>query len=680
VIKTLYEIGKYICEKEGKDPLILSLREQFESFGATKELCIKLKEDNNKVSFIEIENPKEIDLENTGKYGIMQTEKRGANLILFFIFNGKVAKKIHQNRKKSTGKEVENVIVGFEDNFINFFDKNNKYYNVLRKNKEKICGRLLNIDYSTDKTENYLLTISINDKYPNEIEEFKSRLKERFFEKNINKSNGISYSDIKKCSICNKSNKLVGYLNLNENYAFFNFAGSNAKSIFARNYHTANAYKNNGICSECADYINFGSHYINNNLIFPDKTIGKERKKFFIFPLLYFSNADNTFKELISAVKKKFEKDKTISDKNKDYIEMWEELISEMNPDIQFNIIFISYEPGKQSREIIKSIHEVLPSRMMKILHDNKIVENELKSRIKNDNKYFFPLKVIWNIITHKDINNAESIKNYQYTEYLNFIASIFSENEKISYRFFQNLYNNYLTEIIQKYEKIDYAIFKILDVFYLDLFLFKIDIFYDKEETKLEFNKIKKGFYSEYSNAKYVEQYWEQFSEYSEFFNSYEKCFAFLMGRLTSETKYAREGKGSFIDGWLSNFSTNIYKLPQLMERCIETLSIENELLKKQNSIIAITSFFSKLISINKLEEFKDDLIFPFVAGFSFYYKIVFEKIEFKKFQENIDKLSNEEDKNFLLKCYKIDNESKYYILDKNISKEIRDKIRNLI
>jgi hypothetical protein len=615
VIKTLYEIGKYICEKEGKDPLTLSLREQFENFGITKEICIKLKESEHKVYFIEVENPKEIDLENSGKYGVMQTEKRGANLILFYIFGGKEAKKIHQNRKKSTGNEVENIIVGFEDNIINFFEEKNNYKKVLSEKYEDIKNKLLNIEYSVETSEKYLLTININDKYPNEIDEFKKRLADRFFEKNIDKSNGISFSDEKICSICNLNKNLVGFLNLNENYAFFNFA----KDIFSRNYNNKNAFKNNGVCSDCANFINFGSHYINNNLKFPDKSIGKERKEFFVFPIIDFKNKNDSLEILLKAIKKKYEDDKVMTVKNKDNIEKWEEIISEINQDIQFNIIFISYESGKQSREIIKSIHEVLPSRMKKILLVNKEIEKNLKEKTKNENKNLFPLKIIWNIITLKDIIKVESIKNYHYTEYLNFIAPIFSGNEKISYRLLQGLYNRYLTEIMQKYEKIDYPEYKVLDIFYLNLFLLKINIFYDKEENKVDFDKLEKQFYSEYSNAKFIEQYWKQFKEYPEFFNSHEKCFAFLMGKLTAETRYIRKNKGSFLDGWLTNFSTNIYKLPQLMERCVETLAIENKLLNKQNNILAITTFFSKLIEEN-LEEKHEELIFPFVSGFSYF------------------------------------------------------------
>lgn len=676
MIRALYEIGKYICEKEGIDPLTLSLREQFQNFRITKEVCIKLEEKHGEVKYIEVEKPKEIDSENSGKYGVMQTEKRGSNLILFYIFQGKDAKKIHQNRKNSTGNEVANIIVGFEDNILNFFDEDSIYKSILNENYENISNTLLNIDFSSENDEKYLLTIKIDGKYPNEIEEFTKILSDRFFEKNIDKSNGISYSEEKKCAICLNEKKLVGFFNLNPNFAFYNFA----KNIFSRNYDNANAFKNNGVCGECANFINFGSHFINNNLRFSDKIIGKEKKEFFVFPSIELNEKSGDLDLLFSAIKK-YKQDSAISVKNKDNIEMWEDIISDISQNIQFNLFFISYDPTKQSREITKSIREVLPSRMRKVLHINKEIEDALKKQSRNENKHLYPLKIIWDIIIQKDFNTTESIKNYQYTEYLNFIAPIFSENEKISYRLFQSLYNKYLTEVMQKYDKANYPESKILDVFYLNLFLLEINIFYDKEDKKMDFDTCEKQFYSEYSNARFIEQYWKQFKEYPDFFNSNEKCFAFLMGKLTAETRYVRGGKGSFLDGWLSNFSTNIYKLPQLMERCIETLSIENELLKRQNSILAIISFFSKIISIEKLEENKDSLIFPFVSGFSFYNKILLEKIEKKKFEDDVlGKLSNKEDKEFILKYYQIDSDGKNYLLIKNITQDIKEKILDLI
>src|SRR4030042_3745790 len=185
MFKTLYEIGKYICDQEGKDPLTLSLREQFESFGATKEIAIQLAEKNEKVEFKDVRLG-EIDIENSGKYGALGTTKQGANLLLFFIFDGKVAQKTHLNRKKSTGKEIPNIIVGFEDNFINFFDKTDTYGKCLNKNVDIIIKQLLNIDFSEE--EKYLLTLTVNKKYPNEIKDFKKYLFEEEKIKNFNKN------------------------------------------------------------------------------------------------------------------------------------------------------------------------------------------------------------------------------------------------------------------------------------------------------------------------------------------------------------------------------------------------------------------------------------------------------------------------------------------------------------
>ncbi|MDR0676199.1 MAG: TM1802 family CRISPR-associated protein [Elusimicrobiota bacterium] len=679
MLKSLFEIGKYICEKEQKDPLTLSLKEQFENFEITREITIKLEAENENIKFVSVEKPIEIDKKNSEKYGILQTEKRGANIMLFYIFEGKEAKTIHKNRKKSSGKNIENIIVGFEDNIIKFFDNENKYKKVLLENYNNIKEALLSFDYSKD--DKYLLTLSINGKYPDEIEEFKITLKDILHKKNIDKSNGKSFSAKKLCSFCNNKKKLVGYLNLNENFAFFNFA----KKIFVRNYNNGNAYKNNGICEDCANYINCASHYINHNLRFFDKSINNEKKEFIVLPI--FNNKES-FYCLMNTIKEKFKKN-NISNKNKDNINILEEIIADLDSKIQFNIMFISYKQNSQSREIIKYIQEVLPSHLAWILDINEKIEYKLRKEKKKDDLYFLPLATIWNIITHNDLFHNEKIKDYQYNEYLNFVSSIFNKNEKISYKFFQNLYNNYLIEIIQRHndEQLKNVEFKILMLFYLNIFLLEINIFYDKYNKKEEYviqnnfnlDELKRKFELEFSNANFVEQYWKQFKDYSDFYDSTEKCLAFLMGKLVAETKYIRKDKGSWLDGWLSNFSTNVYKFDQLLERCIETLSIEYALREKQNNILAIIGFFSSLTCIDKLEKNRDYLIFPFAKGFTFFYKNI-NKIKKDEFDMILDKLDDDENRKILSDNYTLNNEENVYKLKENLDEKIKEKILDLI
>ncbi len=623
MLRTFYEIGKYICEQEGKDPLTLSLREQFESFSITREIAIKLKEQNETVKYLECELTSVLQ-SNKENYAALMSNSNGINYILFRAKYGKALKKSYE-------KDIEAKI--FE-----FFSKKGQYsalihqkyhltdkvYNCLIENKKDIFSQLKKIILSDE--DNYIITLTINGNYPYEISSFKEVLTEIY-----NNSNAfVSKKGI--CSVCGKEkNEFVNYFMLNENFSFFNFD----KEIFSRNFDLNSSFINAGTCKECAGFINFGSYYINNNFHTTNtriKSSGLLIVPRFLSNLNVIGNDFENFKiirQLIQELKidnkenknKKSSKD-SITSINKKYFDNREgffvELISEFKDHIMLDIYV--YESKQKKRELKKSIKEVLPSRMRLILNINQQVELIYQAYIKNDKKTFYPLSILWNVITKKDIQDYEKPKNYQYSDYINFLGSIFSDNEKVSMKLFIKSVNNYLFELIQKIDTIEYVDFKVLDIFYLNLFFENVKIYYDKEETRMDIKKLKEIFEKENAGTKFVDDYWSQFINYPEFFSSPEKCFAFLMGKLTVETRYERKGKGSFLDGWLSNFSTNIYKLPQLMERCIETLAIEDKLLVKQGNILAITSFFSKLVSQDNLAEKHEDLIFPFVTGFCFY------------------------------------------------------------
>ena len=637
MFESLRKIGMMECTKLGNTPeqIILENNVKNSRINNVIELHIDDKENNTNIE-VKIAP---LDTNNLSKYGAYQKNTNGVNILYYEI----VSKKDFQRKKDKA--ESEKICDLIRTKFINV-EIDHPIKEILTNNKEDIIQKLLAFKEELDKETKYLLTLVYNGHYVYEIDEFKNKIKEMTSKKNYSKSKEESrYKG--NCVFCHEQKDLVGLLNLDDRFMFFNYG----VPIFARGFSIANAYKDTAICNECAEYINLGSRIIaqSTNTVF--NIIKKSNKtdivSYIVVPR-FLSPSENEIDTAYEKTIKAYLEERKNMDGQKNKVTGKDIILGNLEDRIaqQKNVMsfdFIYYSSNQRKININYQIREVFPSRLNSLIQIARDVQDDHQTRCKTNNYTFKPLselkKLVSNYIVVNKDKSAKEIKQSDnwYNEYFDIQNALYT-GMRYNYNSFIKLLNRYMQSIIEKYDIIEYPFRAFNTGFDLYLYLLKTKTITNKEK-KMDYSKTKEEFKKWHgismpetssNNEKFVEymkkldsitdQFFNYWENYSDMYKNELDIFTFCMGNLAYQVRYARRQKGSFIDDWLSNISTNMRKMDYLLSRSIESLTIENCLDKPFVKIpLALASFFSDKCNKDDISAIGYEYIFPFVSGFMF-------------------------------------------------------------
>jgi hypothetical protein len=625
MFSSLYRIGKYESEKQGKKPEQIILEGNL--LGIEKTIEIQIEEHPSGFSIrVVIGN---IDRKNLQKYGAYGSNKNGANIVCYEFVEGKNA---HSRFKKETHTYI---VKAFRTSFVKAVI-GNRIIGILDHNSEYVERELNQLQL--DKTCTYLMTFSYNGLYPFEFHEFRDFVKEASRQKNGFSKESMAYREHGNCTICREHNKLiVGLLYLDETFMFFNYGCSTN----SRGFSISNAYKDTSICDECAEYINLGSRIVVQRTRARVSWM-KDIERIVIPRLL--NNGNNTAVGIFDHVTADYlEQIKKNPNPNDNTIGILEDTIAEQNDLVSFDFIYFS--PAQRKINIVKYIKEVLPSRLSYLIDVAGQVRTMYCAREKYESLMFLPLRAL-RILLSLDGVKPEDIGKPKVTQSKTWFSDYFAILEalytahQITDMSFLRLLNKYMVTFVEHYDKHQWHRDKFNTGLNLYLYLLKTGTIIKKEKI-MDFTKIKEQFSSSHglrtirstentqqNDSEFVETYAENVSnqffqywmDFSAIYQDNDYCFAFCMGYIANLVRYYRRGKGNFVDDWLANITTNINKLPYLMTRSIESLSIERCLDKASVKIPLSLAAYFKDQETNKDEITTGyDLIFPFVSGFMF-------------------------------------------------------------
>jgi len=328
---------------------------------------------------------------------------------------------------------------------------------------------------------------------------------------------------------------------------------------------------------------------------------------------------------------------------NDSTIGILEDAIAEQNDLVSFDFIYFS--PAQRKINILKQIKEVLPSRLSYLIDVAGQVRTMYCAREKYESLMFLPfsaLRIVLSLdgIKPEDISKPKVTQTKTwFNDYFAILDALYTVHQ-IADLSFLRLLNKYMATFVEHYDKHQWQRGKFNTGLNLYLYLLNTGTIIKKEKI-MDFTKIKEQFSSSHglrtirskentqqNDCEVVETYAEKISnqffqywmDFSAIYQDNDYCFAFCMGYIANQVRYYRRGKGNFVDDWLSNITTNINKLPYLMTRSVESLSIERCLDKASVKIPLSLATYFKDQETSKVESaIGYDLIFPFVSGFMF-------------------------------------------------------------
>jgi len=263
--------------------------------------------------------------------------------------------------KEGIEKAIKNLIKYFKSNFK---DENTIGYEIsliLDKDQHKITEQLYlaQIGIFSDPAKaslnfNSILSVRVNDKYVNEIDEIlqiteKKILETRFrFDTKPKKKQNI-------CSLCHEQSEFIS-----GRVATFSFYTVDKAGYVAGGFNKKNAHFNYPVCNKCALLLEVAKRVLQNKFSFK---IGNE--KCYIIPknlgsLDSLSSFLDVFEEGISKLSSK-QQYSSMKDRETDLLE----ILSSSNDSIVFNFLFYDLSgPGNSVFSILLHIQDVLPSRI----------------------------------------------------------------------------------------------------------------------------------------------------------------------------------------------------------------------------------------------------------------------------------------------------------------------------
>lgn len=610
MINALYNLGKYVVEKEQKERIDIFPDE------------MKLNR-SKKILFVTLEK-----VEGDFRYVSVieeQFDKSNNLKVKRLLYKGGPPAGVNFSPTSLVTKSPETT---FESRVIKWFKKYDdneifsKIYAELEENKG-IISHELKEKYSNmpneDKT-NLILSISIKEdseyKYVGDYEIFQDILLEETVKRYYHLSTLGQSKGLGECYLCGSTKEVYGFV---PNAFGFSFSNADKKGNIP-NFVQIDQWKQVPICEDCGVFLEAGKKFVEKYLSFSNFSI-----RYYVIPNFLFKGNLDEYDEFYDAVKdyvrpryqdkygrKKYE-DTLIEQESSDDDSLYS-VVNGMDDIIEFKFLFYETKSGGKYTDILNYVESVLPSWVMTI-HDaqlrvmgdilfqeynlklifGNVSGNFVKLRIsqskkeikehnwygsfirdffpfKTDNKYF--LDIIGSVVGDKQLNK-------------DFLLSFFMKRIRKTHR--QNPENDYFVKI--------YAIESLMILMFLnELNLIK------------GVNKMNIGTKNEQLNQN------DFFEIYGEFIDTADKKASFLMGVLTKKltaVQYRSLGATPFMTK-LWGLSLDQKKLEKLYPMIISKLR-EYKLAYKD---------LEELTSLNLLESSKnwnltrDETSFYFTLG----------------------------------------------------------------
>lgn len=469
-----------------------------------------------------------------------------------------------------------------------------KIVEILKKNIEKNnkllpLSNILNATFMTDPifvSDNFILSLKINDKYLGEWEEYQPIIddfvKEQFIGFYNKYSNIISKSSDSICYICQKRSEVWGFVDT------FKFYSANEDSVVSGGFSKKDSWRNYPVCSDCAlklekykdvvqTYLSF-NFYGFNYLLIPeiilDKDINKEvvdilfNDKYGLFNFRRLNDTNKLEDELIDILRKQ---------------------------DNLANFTLFFYEENNSEFKIILSIDDVFPSRFNTIYKASQYAEGVLLFKNLKFKDGIKDLKMNFGIIKH--FFPKSKIEGDFSSYFLEIVRSIFV-GKKVDYDF---VLTRIVFKLRNRFINDEHLFFDVLNAMLLIRFINYLDLWNKKEQIKereviMESNKYNKFL-----------------DEHKDFFDNNTKKAIFLEGVLCQFLLNIQHSERNS-----TPFKSKLNGL-KLDEKYIKKLlpEIVNKLEEyDKNYYRELENMISKYMLESKFDMSNDEISFYFVMG----------------------------------------------------------------
>lgn len=245
----------------------------------------------------------------------------------------------------------------FPDNIKDFVRKMNV---VLTNSSEQIYKDLINYDKTTFK-EGVLLSLSINGKYPAEIEEIKTA----FFQLVTEKENKIS-SKQQVCSVCGERKSMVS-----AGSPAFRFYTIDKPGFITGHFNEEQSWRNFPVCSECNLALQEGKKVIEKELYYSFYGLS-----YLLIPKFFKPQSDAAQDVVARLIGKSDEKITLKKQTAKKYLSNEEDDLAWLAEEKDFVLLNFLFMKKVQSAErILLLIEDVLPSRLSMIFKAKEKVD-----------------------------------------------------------------------------------------------------------------------------------------------------------------------------------------------------------------------------------------------------------------------------------------------------------------
>lgn len=393
----------------------------------------------------------------------------------------------------------------------------------IEENKKEILSELKPMLDSIESKENSILTLILEEngiiRYIGDLEVFRKILKNDGSSKFYDKYNVISKDNDKLCSVCKKHNEVYGFVTP------YNFYTMDKKGFVSGGFDQSKAWKSNPICLECALKITAGKEYLEKYMSFK-----LYRFRYLLIPKLITNNHREDIFEIFEQFKnKKFNFDKDyqyfLEENEEDILD----ILSKQKNFLSLNFLF--YEEVKSAYRILLYVEDILPSRLIEILHAKEYVDKKSIFSNNHINDNAKPIRFTLGNLGWFFLNGREGSNLNKF--FLEIVNGIFTFRP-IDYYF---LLKHIMDRIREDFVNNKSTILSLLLGFQMLNFLDKLELLKNYEGGKYKVSKdlvaLLDDIKLEEDNG-YEDRANRIFSEYESFFNTDAKRAIFLEGVLT--------------------------------------------------------------------------------------------------------------------------------------------------
>jgi len=433
MIEAIKDIGEYVLEKEGKDPLDVLIDDPASNPTYRNILTVDCVENNGLFEF------KRVGIEPYSKEKRKRyLYKKGSGARGTDLTPTTLVTEIKRTFKTKFYPWFNNILkdsnIGLTEGEITFLSG---LRNCIEKNKDKIVEGLISKRADIDKKENVILTLKINGDYLGDYTVFKEILKVKslygFYEKYGKKS----LAENETCSVCkNPKAEVYGFV---DTYKFYTV---DKPGFVSGGFNQELAWKNYPVCFDCALQLKAGRDYIDEHLDF--RFYGFN---YYLIPKLISKGYLEEILEILEDFRGKNPEFK------QDYINLVQEdeeevfeLLSKQQNFLTNNLLF--YEKSNSAFRILLYVEDVLPSHLRKLFDTKKVVDDRsIFKGFGKEKPMKFTFRNIWSFYPRT--------KEVDLGKYFLEITNKIFTNKKIDYQF---LLKNIMKRIRKEFRNWDDA------------------------------------------------------------------------------------------------------------------------------------------------------------------------------------------------------------------------------